>query len=371
MASSFAHLGPFSDLVDVVDAQRPRFPTEPPGPETRSRLREILAFEEAPGTPGDVRVEERWTADGVDGEAVSWSVGFGPRVEAWVLRPAGVTGPLPGIVALHAHGGYKYVGKEKVADGPHGVAPGLTAFRDRAYGGRAFANELARRVFTVLVPDVFLWGSRRFPLDVMPESIAALAETTGGSEAERYNAAARPHEDLVAKYCALLGTTLPGIVAAEDRIAVRYLESRDDVRAGAIACVGLSGGGARAVLLQATCDTIRAAVVAGMMSTYAPLLDRNVVSHTWMLFPPGWSRFGDWPDIAASRAPSPLMVQYLEDDELFPLEGMRAAHARLTEHYAAADAAGGYEGVFYPGHHRFDVEAQETAFAWLARQLTE
>ena len=39
------------------------------------------------------------------------------------------------------------------------------------------------------------------------------------AEAERYNAAAHPHEDLVAKYCALLGTTVAGIIAAEDRIA--------------------------------------------------------------------------------------------------------------------------------------------------------
>lgn len=369
MTGDFAHLGPFSDLVDAVDAQQSRFPTAPPGPETRARLREILAFTEAPDTPGDVRIDERWTADGVDGEAVSWSVGFGPRVEAWVLRPAGSTGPLPGIVALHDHGGNKYFGKEKIADGPRGAEPGVHALRERAYGGRAFANELARRGFTVLVPDVFMWSSRRFPLDVMPGEIAELAETTEGTEAERYNAAARPHEDLVAKYCALLGTTVPGIIAAEDRIAVRYLQSRPDVMPDAIGCVGLSGGGGRAVLLQATCDAMRATVVAGMMSTYAHLLDRNVVSHTWMLFPTGWSRHGDWPDIAASRAPSPLMVQYLEDDALFPLEGMRAAHERLTRHYAEADAADGYQGVFYPGHHRFDLEGQETAFAWLARHL--
>ncbi len=369
MAAPFEHLGPFSDLVDAVDAQHPLFPAAPPGPETRVRLREVLAFEEAPGAPIDVRIDERWTADGVDGEVVSWSVGFGPRTETWVLRPAGVTGPLPGVVALHDHSGYKYHGKEKIADGPRGTEPDVRAGRERAYGGRAFANELARRGFTVLVPDVFLWGSRRFPLDVMPPSITELAESTEGTEAERYNAAARSHEDLVAKYCALLGTTVPGIIAAEDRVAARYLQSRPDVRADAIGCVGLSGGGARAALLQATCDSIRAVVVAGMMSTYAPLLDHNVASHTWMLFPPGWSRHGDWPDIAACRAPSPLMVQYLEGDALFPLAGMRAAHARLAQHYRAAGDADGYKGLFYPGPHRFDTEAQEAAFAWLARHL--
>jgi dienelactone hydrolase len=371
MTERYAHLGPFSDLVDAVAAQQPRFPLALPGPGTQARVREALAFEEAASEPVDVRVEERWEADGVAGEAVSWSVGYGPRTEAWVLRPAGATGPLPGVVALHDHGGYKYFGKEKIADGPNGTEPDLHETRERAYGGRAFANELARRGFTVLVPDVFLGGSRRYPLEAMPDLIRTLAETTDGTEPERYNAAARPHEDLVAKYCALLGTTVAGIVAAEDRLAVRYLQSRPDVRPDAIGCVGLSGGGARAVLLQATCDAIRASVVAGMMSTYASLLDRHVTSHTWMLFPNGWSRHGDWPDIAACRAPSPLLVQYLEDDALFPLAGMRAAHERLAGHYTAVDAAGGYEGEFYPGHHRFDLDMQESAFAWIARQLDD
>ena len=369
MREHLADLGPFSDLVDAVDEQHTLFPTAHPGPETQALLREILAFEESPSTPGDVQVTERWTGGGVDGEVVSWSVGFGPRSVAWVLRPAGVRGPLPGVVALHDHSGFKYYGKEKIADGPRDPEPETLRLREQIYAGRAFANELARRGFTVLVPDVFLWGSRRFPLEAMPARIRDLAGPTEGSEIERYNAAARPHEDLVAKYCALLGTTLPGIVSAEDRIAVRYLQSRDDVRPDAIGCIGLSGGGARAVLLQGTCDAIRAAVVTGMMSTHPALLDHHVAMHTWIFFPTGWSRHGDWPDIAACRAPSPLLVQYLEDDALFPLDGMRAAHERLTRHYADADDAGAYEGQFQPGPHRFDLDAQESAFAWLARHL--
>jgi dienelactone hydrolase len=369
MTEHFTHLGPFSDLVDAVDAQHPLFPTAPPGPETRARLTETLAFAEPPGTPADVRVEGRWTAGGVDGELVTWSAGFGPRTEAWLLRPAGVEGPLPGVVALHDHSGFKYSGKEKIAEGPGGPEPGMVAFRDEMYGGRAFPNELAKRGFAVLVPDVFLWGSRRFPLETMPPRMRALAESTEGTAAERYNAAARPHEDLIAKYCALLGTTLAGIVGAEDRIAVRYLRSRPDVLPDAIGCVGLSGGGARAVLLQATCDAIRASVVVGMMSTHPALLDHHIAMHTWLFFPTGWARHGDWPDIAACRAPSPLLVQYLEGDALFPLAGMRAAHERLAGHYAAAGAPDAYEGQFRPGPHRFDIAAQEAAFAWLARHL--
>jgi hypothetical protein len=59
-----------------------------------------------------LRTERRWSADGVDGEELSWSVVFGPRTEAYVLKPAGSPGLLAGILALHDHGHFKYFGKE-------------------------------------------------------------------------------------------------------------------------------------------------------------------------------------------------------------------------------------------------------------------
>ena len=53
------------------------------------------------------------------------------------------------------------------------------------------------------------------------------------------------------------------------------------------------------------------------MCTYPGLLDHNIQCHTWMFFPHGWARYGDWPDLAACRTPLPLLVQYDLEDELF------------------------------------------------------
>lgn len=248
------------------------------------------------------------------------------------------------------------------------------------YGGRAFPNALAREGFVVLAHDVFLWGSRRFPMEEMPERTRVVAGSTRDlqeglgevpPEIALYNAAAFHHEHLIEKYCALLGTTLAGVVSYEDRVAAAYLRSRGDVAAGAIGCVGLSGGGFRAALLQATCAWMGAAVVVGMMSTYRHLLDRHVDSHTWMCFPHGLALFGDWPDLASCRAPSPLMVQYDRDDHLFTEAGMRAAHDRITRRYLEAGNPDGYVGEFYEGPHKFDVGMQESAFAWLKARLVE
>ena len=292
-----------------------------------------------------------------------------------MLKPADADGPLPGMVALHDHSDFKYYGKEKIADGPQGPLPVLDNLRQDMYGGRAYANALARQGFVVLVHDVFLWGSRRFPYDTMMEmmgpttSAILQADVDSMAEIERYNLASNFHEHWVSKYCAVLGTNLAGIVSFEDRVALNYLLTRADVDSERIGCIGLSGGGNRAALLTATHNSIRAAAIVGLMTTYPALLDHNM-SHTWMLFPFGWARHGDWPDIAASRAPLPLLVQYDLQDHLFTEEGMRDAHARLQSHYASAGRPDAYTGQFYPGPHKFDLEMQAAAFDWLRQQFS-
>lgn len=330
----------------------------------------------------DARVEDHWERDGILGEEVSWSVGYGPRTRGWVLKPAGTSEPLPGVLALHGHDGMKFYGKEKVADGPGETAPVVAGLRENMYSGRAFANELAREGFAVLAHDVFLWGSRRFLFEDMPETTQRIGASTRDLVAEvgdapgeippevaLYDAAAHHHEHLVEKYCTLLGTTLAGVAAHEDRVAANYLLSRPDVAPEHVGCVGLSGGGCRSALLQATCDHVAAAVVVGMMSTHEALLDGRVEPHTWMFFPDGWARHGDWPDLAACRAPSPLLVQYARNDHLFPMEGMLAAHERIADHYSGTGHPEAYTGQFHEGPHKFDLRMQGAAFAWLREWL--
>ncbi|WP_188190501.1 alpha/beta hydrolase family protein [Nonomuraea sp. SYSU D8015] len=350
----------FGELAGIAAQQLGIYPAA--GPELRAAAREALGVLDL--RADDVRVERTWTDGDLVGEELSWSVGFGSRTRAFLLRPREASGPLPGVVALHCHAGMKWVGKEKIADGPEGPSPEVRRLREDIYGGRAFANELARRGFAVLAHDVLAWGSRRFPLDVEPSG-GNTSEESGGSvsEADRYDRAAAQHEHVVAKHCAVLGTSFAGVVAGEDLAAAAYLRSRPDV--GPVGCAGLSGGGLRAALLGAFDEGIRAVVVAAMVSSYRDMLGGHVAKHTWMLYPPGLPRLGDWPDLVAARAPQPLMVQYAMRDELFPEPGMRRAHAIISERYGD----GAYEAVFADVPHSFDVPMQERAFDWLAGHL--
>lgn len=375
MGDHYQNLGIYSDIVSEASRHRQLYPLASPGPETQQKVKEVLGWCDLPEEPQEVRLERKWERDGLVGEELSWAVGYGPRTAAWVFKPAGASGPLPAVLALHDHGGFKVCGKEKIAEGPEAPEPYLLHYRQAYYGGRPWVNALAREGFVVLVHDAFLWGSRRFRLQEMklglsdppvPPEVLAKAWDEGRvpPAVAEYNYLAGLHEHIVSKYLNVLGTGLPGVVCHEDRMALNLLRFRPDVQPSRVACLGLSGGGNRAGMLRATAAGLQAAVVVGLMSTYAGLLDHNI-DHTWMLYPFGWSRYGDWPDLVACQAPAPLLVQYDLEDELFTEEGMRAAHARLERFYRSMGGAGAYTGQFYPGRHKFDLEMQAAAFAWL------
>src|SRR3954453_3132309 len=110
----------------------------------RARFRELLLGPGGAATPAPV-VQHRLEFDGLAIEHLQWQLPYGPPTEALVLKPAGVTGKLPGIVALHDHGGNKYFGLRKITRMSKDPHPLVIAHQDHYYGGVPWANELAKR----------------------------------------------------------------------------------------------------------------------------------------------------------------------------------------------------------------------------------
>jgi len=306
------------------------------------------------------------------------------------VRPAGVTGPLPGLLALHCHGGIKAYGAQRLVSFPRNpedydggtsaaVASGSASHalppldvRAKLYSGRALATWLAQQGFAVLTHDAFMWGSRSFGLEPLPWRAAsavsgqqALWREAGvePSAAEQYNAAAAAHEETVAKAATLMGTTVAGTVAHDDLAALGVLASLPGVDADRLGCLGFSGGGGRALVLAALSPLIRSYVVTCMMTTFASLLPAYLDAHSWLLHTPGLAKLGDWPDLAA-RSTAKVLVQYGLADQLFPEQGMRDAHNRLLEHMPAR-----YTGSFWQEPHVFTPAMQDEAAAFLTAAL--
>ena len=102
-----SHLGIYSDWIEASTQLADLYPVASPGEETRQKIRRILGFNHSTPVAQDVQIESTWERDGLLGEEISWSVRYGPRTQAWLLKPRGSDAALPGIVALHGHANEK------------------------------------------------------------------------------------------------------------------------------------------------------------------------------------------------------------------------------------------------------------------------
>ena len=340
-------------------------------PMARARFRELLLGPGPAQTPV-AAVPHKLQFDGLEMEHLQWQLPFGPPTEALLLKPAGATGKLPAIVGLHDHGGNKYFGWRKITRMSKDPHPLMVAHQERYYHGLAWANELARRGYVVLVHDTFTFGSRRMRLADLPANIRnnmVEADPEASDEIQRYNQFAAAHEHIVSKSLFSAGMTWPGVFVYDDQRALDYLASRPDVDATRIGCCGLSGGGLRTVMLTGADERIRCACCVGMMTTWKDYLLNKSHTHTWMCYVPGVPRDLDYPEILGLAAPNPVLVLNNRQDSLFTMPEMERADQILTEVYKKAGAPGKYQANFHDGPHKFDAAMQKEAFAWFDRWL--
>ena len=319
--------------------------------------------------------EER---DGFTLESVSIRATAAYDIPAWVLLPHQPKGRVPGVVAIHCHGGSYVWGHEKILSDP--ADPNAARkYRERAYG-RPYAEFLARQGYVVLVIDGFYFGRRRLQVENLSpatappfirERLQKLAELKPGTS-EWFTAVDRAcgeYEHLAAKTIFSAGATWPGILAWDDMRSVDYLASRPEVDPNRIACVGLSIGGLRTAHLIAADPRIKVACVAGWMTQFDTQLRNHLRNHTWMIYVPGLYAAMDLPDAAALIAPGALLVLQCSRDRLYPMAGMKGSVKKLEKIYRKAGIPERFRGSFYDVPHSFTPPMQEEAFAWLRRWL--
>ena len=339
--------------------------------QARERFRAALLQPPTGGSP-KAALQHQFEYDGLSIEHLTWQLPYGPPTEALVLKPAGARGRHPGVLALHDHGGNKYFGIRKITRISKDLHPVLKHHQEHYYGGLAWANELARRGYVVLVHDAFTFGSRRVRLtDVSDVLRGEQREIEPESEEEirRYNDFAANHEHIMAKSLFCAGTTWPGVFTAEDQRALDYLCSRPDVDAHRVGCAGLSGGGLRTVYLTGLDNRIRCSCCVGMMTTWRDYLLNKSYTHTWMVYVPGLAPDLDYSEIIALNLPNPVLVLNNREDTLFTLPEMERADRNLKEIYRKAALPERYHANFYAGGHKFDRDMQADAFEWFDRWL--
>ncbi len=339
--------------------------------EALPRLKERLAIPDIGGMP-EVILKKQYIYDGLQIEELSWQLPYGRPTNAILLKPANTKVPLPGILAFHDHGGNKYFGTRKITQTGDEQHPLMVEHQKSYYSGRAWANEISKRGYVVLVSDAFPFASRRVMMQDIPENLReGLNDDNPENQKniEAYNKWAGNHEHIMAKSLFSAGTTWPGVFFAEDRIALDILCSRKDVDKERIGCGGLSGGGMRTVFMGGLDPRIKCAVCVGFMTTWKDFILNKSFTHTWMTYVPVLPNELDFPEILGLRVPLPTLVLNDIDDDLYTMAEMNAADKILNEVYQKANAADRYKCSFYPGEHKFDSDMQTEGFNWFDKWL--
>ena len=337
----------------------------------RERIEGRMGIPDIGGMP-KVKVNKEYSYDGLHIEELTWQLPYGRPTEAILLKPVNAKGRLPAILGFHDHGGNKYFGTRKITRTSDHRHPLMEVHQNDYYEGLAWANEIAKSGYVVLVPDAFTFASRRVMMQDVPEHLRKGLnddDPENPKNINAYNQWAGEHEHIMAKSLFSGGTTWPAVFFAEDRKALDILCARDDVDAKRVGCGGLSGGGLRTVFMAGLDDRIKCAVCVGFMSTWKDFLLNKSYTHTWMTYVPMLPNELDFPEILGLRAPLPALVLNDEEDDLYTLPEMKRADEILSEVYKKANAASHYKCSYYPGPHKFDKKMQAEAFGWFDKWL--
>lgn len=337
----------------------------------KQRLIERLGVPDIGEMP-QVTLKKQYEYDGLHIEELTWQLPYGRPTEGILLKPANAKGSLPAILAFHDHGGNKYFGTRKITKTSDQQHPLMKEHQQEYYEGMAWANEIAKRGYVVLVSDAFPFASRRVWMQDVPAHLRRGLNDNDPDNSEnirKYNEWAGEHEHVMSKSLMSAGTTWAGVFFAEDKKALDILCARKDVDATRVGCAGLSGGGMRTVFMGGLDERIKCAACVGFMTTWKDLILHKSYTHTWMTYVPILPNELDFPEIFGLRAPLPTMVLNDIDDDLYTLPEMKRADKIMGDVYAKAGASERYKCSFYPGPHKFDKKMQAEAFAWFDKWL--
>ncbi|MBP1660500.1 MAG: Acetyl xylan esterase, partial [Candidatus Aminicenantes bacterium] len=275
--------------------------------DVRRRLFGLLAMSDQVGAkvPLDARTLSSEERDGYVFEEVEFASTPGRRIKAVVTVPRTGTAPYPAVVAIHGHGGSRFI------------------VHDRTSVYKGFAAELAGKGYVTIAVDV---GQH-----VVYEP----------------------------------GRLLPGERLRDLMRAVDYLAAMKEVDRARIGCAGLSLGGEMSMWLAAMDERIAACVSSGFLT----VMDQMEFDHCMCWKFDGLRELVDFADIFGLIAPRPLQCQngLLEAPFMFVVPLARQAMDEIRPIYADLGRPGNVTLAIHGGEHEVDLPSLVTFFdRWLA-----
>jgi dienelactone hydrolase len=306
-----------------------------PAAPTKDQLLASLGGPWPDAVPLALTIESTAQEEGYRRLQVSYAVATGERIPAYVLIPDAVDAahPAPGVIVWHQHNGEWDLGKSEPA--------GLAGNPEHHTG-----VELVREGYVVLCADALCFEERR----------------DNRLEGRRY-------EEFEALRHLTQGTSLAWKNILDARTGVSALASLPEVDEDRLGAYGHSMGSTIGWLTGPWEPRLKVIVGNCCLPTYAAIQEHHL-THSHTNFVPGWQRYGDTPDIAALTAPTPLHLNFGEDDADNPADAVRAGIDLITRAYARQGLAERFTSFVEPGvGHRLTAPMWARARAVLATYL--
>jgi dienelactone hydrolase len=149
----------------------------------------------------------------------------------------------------------------------------------------------------------------------------------------------------------LLGETMIAWRVYDVMRTIDWIETRDDLDAKRVGCMGISGGGTITTFASALDPRIKAALISGYLNTFRDSI--LSISHCIDNYVPGILKWCEMYDVAGLIAPRPLFAESGDKDNIFPVKASRESFERVKKVYAVYGKAELAEHEVFAGEHSF------------------
>jgi dienelactone hydrolase len=150
----------------------------------------------------------------------------------------------------------------------------------------------------------------------------------------------------------LFGETMVGWRVYDVMRAIDWIETRQDLDAKRVGCMGISGGGTITTFAAALDPRIKVAFVSGYTNTFRDSI--LSLSHCIDNYVPGILNLCEQYDVAGLIAPRAFFAESGERDNIFPVAAARESFARIRKVYEVFGAADQCGHHVHSGEHVFN-----------------
>jgi dienelactone hydrolase len=231
-------------------------------------------------------------------------------VLGYLLTPRGSAAPHATMICVPGHG--------RGVDDIVGIDAQGHDRTDKAGYQHDFAIQVAEHGMAAVAIEPLAFGCRRDPVTVKKGEGESACQPAAGA-------------------ALLLGQTMIGWRVYDVMRTIDWIETRQELDAKRVGCMGISGGGTCTTFATAMEPRIRVAMVSGYLNTFRDSI--MSLSHCIDNYVPGILEWAEAYDVASLIAPRPLFIESGIKDPIFPIEASKASFARVKKVYEVFDAA--------------------------------